>query len=114
MDRIGDSAKRGLDFIKSRALETVEVQKLSSEVKQLEERRQNCLLEIAHRVLAAYGTDQMKDETFADRVEEAQYLDQRLEQVRVEQESTKEHLKQSVGDILPRRPGSTFKGPNYD
>ena len=28
MDRIGDSAKKGLDFIKSRAKETVEVQKL--------------------------------------------------------------------------------------
>ena len=45
MDRISDSAKKGLDFIKSRALETVEVQKLSSGIKRLEERRDNCLLE---------------------------------------------------------------------
>ena len=114
MDRIGYSAKRGLDFIKSRAMETVEVQKLSSELKQLEERRQNCLLEIAYRVLAAYGTEQMTDATFRDRVEEAQALDAQIEELKSRQEDTKEHLKQSVGEILPRRPGSTFKGPDYE
>ena len=69
MDRIGDSAKKGFDFIKSRALETVEVQKLSSLVKELDDRRNQCLLDLGHRVVACYGTEDLKDEVFQDRVE---------------------------------------------
>lgn len=115
MDRLGDSAKKGLDFIKNRALETVEVQKLSGTLKRLEERRQNCLLELGHLVLAAYGTEDLKDETFAPRVEELRYLADEIERVKREHQETKEHLVQSVEEVLPRRPGTgQIPEPKYD
>ena len=114
MDRIGDSAKKGLDFIKSRAKETVEVQKLSSTLKQLEDRRERCLLDLGHRVLAAYGTDKMCDESFQDRVEEANYLTQQIQKVKEEHESTREHLRQSVEDLMPKRSGPPIPPPDYD
>jgi galactokinase/mevalonate kinase-like predicted kinase len=114
MDRIGDSAKKGFDFLKSRAKETVEVQKLSSAVKQLEERRQLCLLTLGHRVLEAYGTDALSDDIFRDQVEEVQNLTQEIDSLKREHEETKSHLRQSVEDLLPKRPGSSYPGPDYE
>lgn len=114
MDRIGDSAKKGLDFIKSRARETVEVQKLSSELKQLEDRRERCLTDIGHRVMAAYGSDDMCDETFRDRVEEVHYLTDQIKQVSAEHESTKDNLRQSVGGLMPKRNAPPIPPPEYD
>lgn len=114
MDRIGDSAKKGLDFIKSRALETVEVQKLSSVVKELEERRRQCLLDLGHRVMACYGTGELKDEVFQDRVEEVQALTAELESVRGKYEETRTHLRQSVEELIPGRPKSPIPEPDYE
>jgi hypothetical protein len=114
MDRIGDSAKKGLDFIKSRALETVEVQKLSSEVKELEERRTQCLLDLGHRVIACYGTDELKDEVFRDRVEEVGILTEKLEAAKAKYEETKAHLKHSMEDLIPRRPQPPIPSPDYE
>jgi len=98
MDRLGDSAKKGLDFIKSRAKETVEVQKLSSTLKQLEDRRERCLLDLG----------------LQDRVEEANYLTQQIQKVKEEHESTREHLRQSVEDLMPKRSGPPIPPPDYD
>lgn len=115
MDRISDSAKKGLDFIKSRALETVEVQKLSSGIKRLEERRDNCLLELGHLVLAAYGTEDLTDSTFRPRVEEMEHLIQELEKLKQEYHETVEHLRHSMEDLLPKKPGSSpIPEPDYD
>jgi len=114
MDRIGDSAKKGLDFLKSRAKETVEVQKLSSALKELEERRQRCVLDLGHRVLEAFGTEALNDETFRDRVEEIESLTEELERRREEHEQTVTHLRQSVEELLPRRPGTSIPGPDYE
>lgn len=116
MDKIGDSAKKGLDFIKSRALETVEIQKLAGTLKRLDERREACLMELGHLVSAAYGTEDLKDETFAPRVQELRELKEEIERVKAEHEQTMEHLKHSVEEILPRRPGVTSRipAPDYD
>lgn len=101
MDRLGDSAKKGFDFIKSRAKETMEVQKLSSSIKQIEERRQQCLLDLGHRVLATYQTEELTSETFRDRVEEIRDLEAQLQQKSSDYQGLKKHLRQSVGDLLP-------------
>lgn len=114
MDRIGDSAKKGIDFIKSRALETVEVQKLSATVKELEERRRQCLLDLGHRVVACYGTDDLRDEVFQDRVEEIQALNEELEAAKNKYEETRTHLRQSVEELIPRRPKSPIPEPDYE
>ena len=114
MDRIGDSTKKGLDFIKSRALETVELQKLSSEVKELEGRRNQCLLDLGHRVMACYGTNELKDEVFQDRVEEIRSLTEKLEVAQHKLEETKQHLKNSMEDLVPRRPQPPIPSPDYE
>ena len=114
MELIGHSAKKGLDFIKSRAKETMDVQKLSSQLKQLEERREQCLLDIGHRVLVAYGTEDLKDETFRDRVEEIAHLKEEMERVKAEYEGTLTHLKSSMEDLLPKKPKPPIPGPDYE
>lgn len=114
MDRIGDSAKKGLDFIKSRALETVEVQKLSAQVKELEERRNQCLMDLGHRVLACFGTEEMKDESFQDRVEEMSALTEQLEAARLNYEETKAHLRSTMEELIPRRPKPPIPSPDYE
>lgn len=114
MDRLGDSAKKGLDFLKSRAKETVEVQKLSSTAKQLEERRLQCLIDLGHRVVAAHGTEDFQESIFTDRVEEVQKLTAELEKVQQEHEETKTHLRQSMEELLPKRSGPPIPPPEYD
>jgi hypothetical protein len=114
MDRIGDSAKKGLDFIKSRAKETVELQRLAANLKQLEERRRECLLDLGHRVVVCYGTEELRDETFQDRVEEVNHLTSDLEKAKAEYEAAKEHLKQSVEDLMPKRPAPHIPEPDYE
>ena len=114
MDKLGESARKGFDFLRSRAQETVEVQKLSSVIRDLEERRERCLIDLGHRVMASIGTPDMKDETFQDRVEEVKKLSAELEKNLQEQEETRESLKQSVGDLMPKPPKSQFEGPSYD
>ena len=114
MDRISDSAKKGIDFIKSRALETVEVQKLSGQIRELEERRTRALLDMGHRVMACFGTEDLRDSSFEDRVEEVRSLTVQLEEVQKKHEETVEHLKHSVEDIIPRRPKPPIPGPDYE
>lgn len=114
MDRIGDSAKKGLDFIKNRARETVEVQKMATTIKQLEQRREECLLDLGLRVLVCYGTDDMTDASFRDRVEEVRELSSRIETLSAEYEETKTHLKQSMEDLIPKRPGPPIPSPDYE
>lgn len=115
MDRLGDSAKKGLDFIKNRALETVEVQKLAATIRKLEDRRRQCLTELGHLVVAAYGTEDLKDETFAPRVDEIRYLTNEIELAKQNHEESREQLLQNVEELLPQRPGtSRLPEPKYD
>ncbi len=114
MDKFSQSAKKGLDFLKSRAQETVEVQKLSQSVKQLEERRQNCLLDLGHRVITAFETEDLTDDTFRDRVEEVRSLTSQIDKAKSEHSQTKKHLKQSVEDIFPGRSPDPVPGPDYE
>ena len=56
----------------------------------------------------------MCDESFQDRVEEANYLTQQIQKVKEEHESTREHLRQSVEDLMPKRSGPPIPPPDYD
>ena len=79
MDRFGESARKGFDFLKSRAKETVEVTKLSSNIRELEDRRDQCLLDIGHRVMAMYDGPVFDKEALRDRVEEVRSLNAELQ-----------------------------------
>lgn len=116
MDRFQDSAKKGFDFLKSRAKETVAVQKLNSNIRELEDRRDQCLMDLGHRVLAMFDQPEFDKEALRDRVVEVQRLNAELEGTTAEYQSVKTQLKTSVEDILPnsggRGPGPA--PPNYE
>jgi hypothetical protein len=112
MDRFGESARKGFDFLKSRAKETVEVQKLSSSIRELEDRRDQCLLDIGHRVMAMFDAPVFDKEALRDRVEEVRTLNAELESHQRDYDSVKSHLKSSVEEILPTRP-RTPEPPEY-
>lgn len=123
MDRFGESARKGFDFLKSRARETVEVSKIGSAIKELEERREQCLIDIGHRVMAMFDGPSLDKEAFRDRVEEVRSLNAELAQTQAEYEAVKSSLKSSVEEILPGHqrsdssshpPSSAPQPPDYD
>lgn len=103
MDRLGESARKGFDFLKSRAKETVEVTKLNSSIRDLEDRRDQCLLDIGHRVVAMFDSPAFDREALRDRVEEVRKLNTELEAAQREYEDVKSSLKHSVEEIIPGR-----------
>ena len=119
MDRFQDSAKKGFDFLKSRAKETVEAQKLNSSIRDIEERRDSCLQDLGHRVVAMFDTANFDREALRDRVEEVRRLSADLEAAQHDYDSLKNHFKTSVEEILPKgvKPEPTTPGsipePDY-
>ncbi len=111
MDRFQDSAKKGFDFLKSRAQETVAVQKLNSNIRELEDRRDQCLLDLGHRVLAMFDQPEFDKEALRDRVMEVQRLNSELEGATAEYQSVKTQLKSSVEEILPTTGRGSRSGP---
>lgn len=103
MDRFGESARKGFDFLKNRAKETVEVTKLSSNIRELEARRDQCLLDIGHRVMAMYDGPVFDKEALRDRVDEVRSLNAELDAANHEYQEVKTSLKSSVEDIIPGR-----------
>jgi hypothetical protein len=101
MDRFGDTARKGFDFLKSRAKETVEVTKLSSNIRELEDRRDQCLLDIGHRVVAMFDAPVFSKEAVRDRVDEVRSLNAEIEAAQKDYEEVKTSLKSSVEEILP-------------
>lgn len=117
MDRFQDMANKGLDFLKSRAKETVEAQRLHSAVRDLEARRERALLDLGHRVVAMFDLPDFDKEAVRDRVEEVQRLTTEIDTVKQEFETVKEQIKDSVEEIIPGRPspsGSIPQPPTYD
>ncbi len=116
MDRFGESARKGFDFLKNRARETVEVGKIGSNIRELEERREQCLIDIGHRLMAMFDGPTLDKEAFRDRVEEVRALNAELAQTQAEYEAVKTSLKSSVEEILPghQRPDSVPEPPRYD
>ncbi len=102
MDFFGDKARKGLDFLKSRAKETVEAQKLVSGIRALEDQRDRCLMDIGHRVVAMFETESFDRQALRDLAEEAKRIHAELEVQTEIYQKVKEQLKQSVEEILPK------------
>jgi predicted nuclease with TOPRIM domain len=84
-------------------METVEATQLSSNIRELEDRRDQCLLDIGHRVMAMYESPVFEKEALRDRVEEVRNLNAELETARQELEDLKASLKSSVEELIPGR-----------
>lgn len=84
MDRFGDTAKKGFDFLKTRALETVEAQRINTTIRKLEERRDKCLMDIGHRVNVMFDLPEFEREALRDRVEELRELTRKVTEARAE------------------------------
>lgn len=103
MDRFQDMANKGLDFLKSRAKETVEAQRLHSVTRDLEARRERSLLDLGHRVVAMFDLPEFDKEAVRDRVEEVRRLSEELLKARQEYEAARQELKSAVADVIPGR-----------
>ena len=113
MDRFQDMANKGLDFLKSRAKETVEAQRLHSVTRDLEARRERSLLDLGHRVVAMFDLPEFDKEAVRDRVEEVLRLSEELDKARQEYEATAAELKSAVADAVSGRPqGHADAGPS--
>ena len=114
MDKLGESAKKGFDFLRNRANETVEVTKLSSKLKSLEERRDQCLLDLGCRVMATFDTDELTNDIFRDRVEEVRHLTAQIKEVEEQYSQTKDQLRQSFDGVLPQSSSLSIPSPDYE
>lgn len=104
MDDISSKAKeglrKGLDFIKSRAKETVDIQKLGTRIKQMEQRREECILDLGHRVFVMFEMDRFEPDSLKDRVDEIRDLNGQIETLQAEMAETRDHFKQSVEQLV--------------
>lgn len=103
MDQFSDKARKGLDFLKSRAKETVESQKLSSQIRQLEGKRDSCLLDLGHRVFVMFEMDRFEPEPLQPRIDEIRQLNRELESKQDEAKRLKEQFRKSVEEVIPGR-----------
>lgn len=107
MDRFGDTAKKGFDFLKSRALETVEAQRINTNIKKLGERRDKCLMDIGHRVNVMFDLPEFDRESLRDRVEELRNLSRQVEEARAELDAL------VAKDRDDKEGGSSVPSPDY-
>ena len=116
MDRFQDMANKGLDFLKSRAKETVEAQQFHSALRDLTARRERALQDLGHRVVAMYDLPEFDKEAVRDRVEEIRRLTEEIGKAQAEFDAVTEQLKSSVEEVLPHRPQASAvpQPPSYD
>ncbi|CAN0504595.1 unnamed protein product, partial [Phaeothamnion confervicola] len=91
MDDFGKKAKEGflsgISFLKSKAKETVDLQKLSSQHKALETRRDECLMEVGQRVFVFFEMDRVQTLEEADwepirpRIDEVKDINRKLQEI---------------------------------
>lgn len=103
MDQFQEKAKKGLDFLKSRAMETVEVQKLTSALRAMERRKEECILDLGHRVFVMFEMDRFDPESLKERVDEVRKLNGEIEEKQREVRELREQFKHSVEEIIPGR-----------
>lgn len=102
MDNFQEKAKHGLDFLRDRAKETVEAQKLAAHVRGLEKRKEECILDLGHRVFVMFEMDRFEPESLKQRVDEIRELNQQIEEKQVESRQVREQFKQSMSHIMAR------------
>ena len=81
MDQFQDKAIKGFNYLKTKAQETVEHQKLSAQIRQLEARRDNCILDLGHRVFVMFEMDRFAPETLKGRVDEIRGLNLEIDAI---------------------------------
>jgi len=94
MDDLGSKAKHGLksglDFLKGKAKEAVDLTKLHGEIKRLQGRRDEYLLDIGHRVFVMFEMDRFEPEGLKPRVEEIRELNREIETLQEEAQAVKQ------------------------
>ncbi len=93
MDDLGSKAKQGLksgfDFLKGKAKEAVDLTKLHGEIKRLQARRDEYLLDIGHRVFVMFEMDRFEPDGLTGRVEEIRELNREIEALQEEAQAVK-------------------------
>ena len=89
MDEFGKKAKDGLlhgiQFLKDKAQETMDLQKLNGQVRSLEQRRDECLQEVGQRVYVFFEMDRVQSlqesdwESIRPRIDELKEIKRKLQ-----------------------------------
>lgn len=94
MEDFGQKAKSqlkmGFDFLKGKAKDTVDITKLQSQIRSLEQRRDECLLEVGQRVYVMFDMDKFDPEDVKPRVNEVREIKARIEALQTEVKSIKQ------------------------
>ena len=88
MDELGKKAKEnilsGFQFLKGKAKETLDLQKLGGQMKTLEQRREECLQEVGQRVFVFFEMDKVHHleesdwESIRPRIDEVKEINRQL------------------------------------
>lgn len=113
MDQFQDKAIQGFNYLKTKAQETVEAQKLAAQIRQLETRRNNCILDLGHRVFVMFEMDRFQPETLKPRVNEIRELNLEIDALheKSREKKTSEAEEKSSGiPITPEAPAEQEAG----
>lgn len=97
MDQFSQKAKQhlkvGLDFLHKKARETLDVTKLQSQLRQVQEQKQQALITLGERACAMFDMDSFRAEELKDGVDQVRELqrqitelEQQIQEVRKEDE----------------------------
>jgi hypothetical protein len=93
MDEFGakakSSLKSGFDFLKGKAKEAVDLTKLHGDIKRLQARRDEYLLDIGHRVFVMFEMDRFEPDGLKPRVDEIRELNREIESLPEEAQAVK-------------------------
>ena len=79
-----EKLKVGFDFLKTKAKDTIDITKLQAQMKSLEQRRDELLLEVGQRVYVMFDMDQFAPEDVKGRIDEVREINRRLEAIQHE------------------------------
>lgn len=98
----------GFTFLKTKAQETIDVTKLQSNIRSLEERREECYLEIGQRVWVLFEMNKLEHFTAEDwsnilpRLEEIQQIEVHRKELDRQIQATREAAEQTLHQDHPK------------
>lgn len=106
MDNLSEKAKKGLqksvEFLRSRAQETLELHKVSTHVKELQKRHEECIRDMGYRVYTMMRKGEIDQRALRERYVEALELEKAIERGIRDQENIRDQYRADLKIFLPK------------